>query len=156
MRVAYTSLRLLIAGCLVLGEAGATAGAEPSTVCLARKATGLGGATITLTLSAQPSGDFVQLAGQATFSQAIAPPGGLVVYAVAGAAIPNTDGWWVSLEGAGYDLAGTVFRGTFALQVGDDPEKSTISYTKQSLDGSSSSTLTGAVEVIPCQVNLHQ
>lgn len=133
--------------------AGPAAAANPdvSPVCIALKQAGLGAPSVTLTLSAVPYGPFVHLAGQGRFSQAIAPPGSLVIYSVTGTAIPNTAGWWISLEGAGYDRAQTIVRGTFGIQFNtDNTSPHTLSYTKQSLDGSSSSTLTGVAEIRAC------
>lgn len=146
-RAAVSLIALMVPA--IVAWAGPAA-AETASLCIGRKASGLGGASITMALSTVPYGPFVHLAGQSRFSQPIAPPGSLIIYSVAGTASPNDDGWWLALEGAGYDLAGTVFRGTFAIQLGADPSKNTFSYTKQPLDGSAPSTITGTAEIIPC------
>ena len=83
-------------------------------------------------------------------TQAIAPPNGLVIYSVSGTAIPNDDGFWVSLSGAGYDLAKTLFNGIITIQSNVDPAKSTLTYVKQSLNTSSIVILTGTPELKAC------
>jgi hypothetical protein len=140
----------LIALLVVPSSLGLAAVVDPIPVCIALKAGGLGSPRIDLTLTASQAGSVFQLNGKAQFSQAIAPPNGLVVYAVSGTAIPNTDGFWVSVTGAGYDLAKSVFEGTFAIQLSADPAKNTLAYAKRSLDGASTSVVTGAAEVVTC------
>ena len=125
------------------------AGADP--VCLtARFGSGLGAARIDLTVVVDSQVPFAEIAGEAQFSQPVSPPGSLIIYAVSGAVIPNIDGVWVSLAGTGYDLAKTIYRGTIAIQLSRDPAKNTLSYTRQNLDGSSSSTSTGVPEFVVC------
>ena len=150
----FSSFSLLLAliplQFLLTGPAAA-ANPDVTPICIALKQAGLGAPSVTLTLSAVPYGPFVHLAGQGRFSQAIAPPGSLVIYSVTGTAIQNADGWWISLEGTGYDLAQIIFRGTFGIQFNTgNTSPHTLSYTKQSLDGSSSSTLTGVAEIRAC------
>ncbi|HMH50602.1 MAG TPA: hypothetical protein VK548_10245 [Candidatus Acidoferrum sp.] len=135
---------------VVPSRIGLAAVVDPFPVCIGLKAAGLGSPRIDLTLTASPAGPVFQLTGEARFSQAIAPPNGLVVYAVSGTAIPNADGFWVSLTGAGYDLAKSVFHGTFAIQLSADPAKNTLAYAKRSLDGTTTSVVTGAAEVVSC------
>ena len=129
---------------VVPSSVGFAAIVDPFPVCIGLKAGGLGSPRIDLTLTASQAGPVFQLTGEARFSQPIAPPNGLVVYAVSGTAIPNADGFWVSLGGAGYDLAKNVFSGTFGIQLSADPAKNTLAYSKRSLDGTSTSVVTGA------------
>ena len=84
------------------------------------------------------------------FSQSVAPPSSVVVYGVAGTAIPTVDGFFLSLTGVGADLAQNLFNGTFAVQLSTDPAKNTLTYAKRSLDGTSNATITGAAEVVSC------
>ena len=135
---------------VVPSRIGLAAVLDPFPVCIGLKTGGLGSPRIDLTLTASQVGTAFQLTGEARFSQAIAPPNSLVVYAVSGNAIPNTDGFWVSVGGAGYDLAKNVFSGTFAIQLSADPAKNTLAYAKRSLDGTSTSVVTGAAEVTTC------
>src|SRR5262245_4599410 len=90
---------------------------DPVTVCLSLQTSGLGAPRLDLTIVASPAGGFFQLNGAAVFSQAIAPPNGLVVYGVAGTAIGAVDGVFASLTGVGLDLAQNPFSGTFAIQL---------------------------------------
>jgi hypothetical protein len=147
---ALSLLVFLITLLVVPSGPGLAAVLDPIPVCIGLKAGGLGSPRIDLTLTASQVGSVFQLNGKAQFSQAIAPPNGLVIYAVSGTAIPNTDGFWVSVAGAGYDLAKSVFEGTFAIQLSADPTKNTLAYAKRSLDGTSTSVVTGAAEVTTC------
>ena len=115
-----------------------------------RRVTALVLVTISTLALLAGAGGAAELAGQAQFSQPVAPPAGLIVYAVSGTAIANTDGIWASLIGAGYDQAKNLYRGTFAVQLSLDMSKNILSYTRQNLDGSGSITLTGAPEVTGC------
>jgi hypothetical protein len=129
----------------------ATAADDAVPVCVtARFGSGLGAARIDLKLFVDPQGSVSELAGEARFSQPVAPPGSLIVYAVSGAAISNADGVWGSLGGTGYDLAKTIYRVTIAAQLSSDPTKNTLSYTRQNLDGLGAITSTGAPEVTAC------
>jgi hypothetical protein len=128
----------------------ATRHAAADTCVTARLGSGLGAARIDFTLAVDAQGPFTELLGEARFSQPIAPPGGLIIYAVTGVAIPNADGMWVSLTGTGYDLAKTLYRGTFAAQLSADPAKNTFSYTRQNLDGSGAVTSTSTLPIITC------
>ena len=133
-----------------LAMAAGAAGAEP--LCFtARFGSGLGAARIDLKVIVDSQAPFAEIAGEARFSQPVSPPGSLIVYAISGVAIPNADGFWVSLAGTGYDLARTIYRGTIAVQLSLDPAKHMLSYTRQNLGGSSSSTSTGVPEFVVCQ-----
>jgi hypothetical protein len=147
---ALSLIVLLITLLVVPSSLGLAAVLDPIPVCIGLKAGGLGSPRIDLTLTASQLGTVFQLNGKAQFSQAVAPPNGLVVYAVSGTAIPNADGFWVSVTGAGYDLAKSVFDGTFGIQLSADPTKNTLAYSKRSLDGTSTSVVTGAAEVTTC------
>lgn len=128
-----------------------TSEAAADTVCVtARLGSGLGAARIDFTLAVDVQGTFLELLGEARFSQPVSPPGNLIVYAVTGVAIPNTDGVWVSLGGTGYDVARTLYRGAFAAQVSADPSTNTFSYTRQNLDGTGAVTSTSTLPITPC------
>ena len=129
---------------------GIAAVIDPFSVCLGTKGGGPGAPSINFILIANSAGSFFQLTGQATFSQAVSPPNGLVIYSVSGSAITNADGFWVSLVGTGYDLAKTVFLGTFGLQLSADPAKNTLTYAKQSLDAAAPQVVTAVPEIKPC------
>ena len=132
---------------------GTAAAVDDTTICLtARLGSGLGAARVDFTLHAQTTtaSPFYALSGQAAFSQPVAPPGSLIIYAVTGVAIPNTAGTWVSLEGAGYDLARTLYHGTFAAQVSNDVSQSLFSYTRTNIDGSGAVTSTSTIPIVPC------
>ena len=132
-----------------LAIAAGAAAAEP--LCFtARLGSGLGAARIDLKVIVDSQAPFAEIAGEARFSQPVSPPGSLIVYAVSGVAIPNADGFWVSLAGTGYDLATTIYRGTIAAQLSLNPAKHMLSYTRQNLDGSSSGTSTGVPEFVLC------
>jgi hypothetical protein len=149
-------LRVLLLIVFVSGVAVGSAGVglaavvDPIPLCVGTKPGPPGSPSINFTLTANPAGSVYQLTGQATFSQAVAPPNGLVIYSVSGSAIPNTDGFWISLTGAGYDLAKAVFIGTFAVQLSADPAKNTLTYAKQTLDAASTQIVTAAPEVKTC------
>jgi hypothetical protein len=147
------SLVVFVSGVAVVpSSVGHAAVVDPIPLCVGTKPGPPGSPSINFTLTANTAGTAYQLTGQATFSQAIAPPNGLVIYSVIGAAIANPDGFWLSLVGTGYDLAKTVFIGTFGLQLSADPAKNTLTYAKQSLDATAPQVvnLTGAVEVKNC------
>ena len=129
---------------------GRAAVLDPFPVCIGLKSSGLGAPHVDLTLVASAVGAFFQLNGQAVFSQPIAPPNGVVVYAVAGTAVRTVDGFFVSLTGVGLDLAQNAFNGTFAIQLSADPARNTLTYAKRSLDGTSNTVLNGAAEVVTC------
>src|SRR2546427_4549408 len=147
---ALSILVFLITLLVVPSSPGLAAVVDPFPVCIGLKAGGLGSPRIDLTVTASQVGPVFQLTGEARFSQAIAPPNSLVIYAVSGAAIPNADGFWLSLTGAGYDLAKNVFGGTFGIQLSADPTKNTLAYAKRSLDGTSTSVVTAGAEVTTC------
>lgn len=140
----------LIAVVAVPSGIGRAAVVDPFPVCIGLKSSGLGARHVDLTLIAFAAGTFFQLNGQAVFSQPIGPPSSVVVYGVARTALRTVDGFFVSLTGAGTDLAQNVFNGTFALQLSADPAKNTLTYSKRSLDGTSNTVLTGAAEVATC------
>ena len=145
------SLILVVTAVVVVpSRTGLAAVVDPFSFCIGLKAGGLGSPRIDLTLTASQVGSAFQLTGEARFSQAIAPPNSLVVYAVSGNAITNADGFWVSVGGAGYDLAKNVFSGTFGIQLSADPAKNTLAYAKRSLDGTSTTIVTGTAEVTTC------
>jgi hypothetical protein len=129
---------------------GQAAVVDPIFVCISLKTTGLGAPHVDLTLVASPAGTFFQLTGQAVFSQSVAPPSSVIIYGVAGTALPTVGGFSLSLTGVGADLAQNLFNGTFAVQLGIDPAKNTLTYAKRSLDGTSNATITGAAEVVNC------
>ena len=146
------SILFVLVAIFVVGIGTAVA-ADDTTICLtARLGAGMGAARVDFTLHATTTSasPFYSLAGQASFSQPISPPGSLIVYAVSGVGIPNADGTWVSLSGTGYDLAKTLYRGTFAAQTSNDPTKSLFSYTRENLDGSGSVTSTSTIPIAPC------
>ncbi len=128
---------------------GQAAVVDPIFVCISLKTTGLGAPHVDLTLVASPAGTFFQLTGQAVFSQSVAPPSSVIIYGVAGTALPMVGGFWLSLTGVGAD-AQNLFNGTFAVQLSADPAKNTLTYAKRSLDGTSNATITGAAEVVNC------
>ena len=151
MNTLRVALLVLVVTSSTFVVARAAAADAVSPVCVtARLGSGLGAAKVDFTLSDDVQGPFRELLGEARFSQPIAPPGGLIVYAVTGVAIPNADGTWVSLTGTGYDLAKTLYRGTFAAQLSADPAKNTFSYTRQNLDGSGAVTSTSTLPIITC------
>jgi hypothetical protein len=137
-------------GVIVVAVAPASR-ADSSLICIGAVTSGLGAPKITLTLQATPSGAFFTLAGQARYSQAVSPPNGLLIYSVSGTATPNDDGFWLSLTGAGYNVANEVFNGTFGIQLSSDTSKNKLTYARQSLvDGSILSTFTGAAAIQTC------
>jgi hypothetical protein len=148
-------IRVVLLGVTMLSSifvATDIATADPvSLFCVtARLGTGLGAAKVDFVLAIDEVGPFRELAGEARFSAPVAPPGNLIIYAISGTAIPNADGFWVSLSGTGYDVAKTVFRGTFTAQLSVDPSKNTFSYTRQNLDGSGASTSTSTLPITLC------
>ena len=148
IRIVPFVLAMILATFVGVGTVAADA---VSIVCVtARLGSGLGAARVDFTLSVDVLEPIATLAGEARFSQSIAPPGSLIIYGVTGVAIPNADGTWVSLTGTGYDLAKTLYRGTFAAQLSADPAKNTFSYTRQNLDGSGAVTSTSTLPIITC------
>ena len=141
---------ILVTTALLAPSPGLTAGADAFPICIATKSGGLGSPSIELSLIATAAGSFFQLTGQLVFSQPVAVPNGLVIYAVNGTAIPNTDGYWVSLVGTGYDLARTPFVGMIGMQLSGDAAKNTLTYAKQSLDAATTQTFTRIPEVRDC------
>jgi hypothetical protein len=125
---------------------------DPLQICIETQGGGPGVPSIELTLFATPIGTGFQLTGRVVFSQAVAPPAGLVTYAVSGTAIPNADGFFLSLVGTGYDLARTVFVGMLGIQLSADPAKNTLTYAKQSLDAATTQLVTRVPEIVPCPV----
>jgi hypothetical protein len=132
------------------GSLGLAAGVDAFPICIGTKPGGLGAPSINLALVAQNVGSFFQLTGQAVFSQPVSPPSNLVTYAVSGTAIPNADGFWLSLTGTGYDLARTVFIGMIGIQLSADEAKNSLTYAKQSLDAATTQTVTRIPEVKDC------
>ena len=106
---------------------------------------------VAMTLSAVPYGSFVAVVGQATFSSRNTSPMSVIVYSVSGAASQNVNGWWLSLEGLGYDLAQTPYRGFMAIQLSSDFSNNTFTYSHEQLDGSSLLTLKGSAAIVPFQ-----
>jgi len=107
---------------------------------------------VSLTLSAVSYGGFASVVGQATLSQfesnpTSTAPGRVIVYSVNGAASQNVNGWWLSLEGLGYDLAQTPYRGFMAIQLSSDFSNNTFTYSHEQLDGSSLLTFTGSAMI---------
>ena len=129
-------------------DSGQAAVVDPIPVCIALKTTGLSAPQVDLTLIASPAGTFFQLTGEAVFAQSVASS--VIIYGVAGTALRTVDGFWLSLTGVGADPAQNLFNGTFAVQLSADPAKSTLTYAKRSLDGTSNTTITGAAEVVSC------
>ena len=127
---------------------GQAAVVDPIFVCISLKTTGLGAPHVDLTLVASPAGTFFQLTGQAVFSQPVGPSS-VIVYGVAGTALPMVGGFSLSLTGVGADPAQNLLNGTFAVQLSTDPARNTLTYAKRSLDGTST-TITGAAEVVNC------
>jgi hypothetical protein len=103
-----------------------------------------------LTLETEKYGPFVHVVGEGRRNQPIAPPNGLIVYAVSGTGIANEDGTWYSLDGAGYNLDKELFYGVFSLQLSSDPTKNTLTLVSQSTDGSFDSTFTGTPQIQRC------
>ena len=150
MKVGPLLLALLMIPALVLaGFVPVTAIEFP--VCIGLKpGGGLGAPHLDFTLWAVYYGAFVHLAGEARFSQSSSPPNGLIIYSVSGTAIVIDDSFRVSLSGAGYNTADTIFNGTFALTLKADATQNTLTYSRQSLDASSPVILTGTPELKAC------
>jgi hypothetical protein len=129
---------------------GLAAGVDAFPICIGTKPTGLGSPSIDLNLIASSAGSSFQLTGQVVFSQPVSPPASLVTYAVTGSAVPNADGYWVSLVGTGYDLAKTVFVGMIGIQLSADEAKNSLTYAKQSLDAATTQTFTRVPEIKAC------
>ncbi len=141
---------LITAAALFVVEPTAAAD-TPQPVCVTAKlGSGLGAPRIDIEAVVDVRGPVAELVGVARFVQPVSPPAGLIIYAVSGAAIPNTDGVWVSLSGTGYDQAKTLYHGTIAVQLSTDPSKQTLSFTRQNLDGSGAATSTGVPQVATC------
>jgi hypothetical protein len=137
--------------CMVSLFAGSAAAQDAVPVCATLTfGTGAGAPRVELKLIADVQAAFFELAGKARFTQAVAPPAGLIIYAVSGTAIHNADGIWVSLGGSGYDEAKTIFRATIAGQLSLDPAKNRVAYVRQNLDGSSPVTLNGVPQITAC------
>jgi hypothetical protein len=137
-------------------DAAQAAVIDPVQVCINLKSSGLGAPHLSLALVASQVGGFFifQLNGQATFSQAVAPPDSVVNYGVAGTAVPIAGGFFASLTGVGLDLAQNAFSGTFAIQLNADPTKNTLTYAKRSLDGTTGTVLSGSAEVVSCSASV--
>ena len=150
MKAGPLRLSLLMIPVLVLSGVAPATAADAFPVCIGLKSGGLGAPHVDFTLSAVYYGAFIHLAGEARFSQAISPPNGLIIYSVSGTAIPIDDSFRISLSGAGYNSANTIFNGTFAIQLNVDPTQNTLTYARQSLDASSTLILTGTPELKAC------
>ena len=151
-KLSLLSLVVFVSGVMAVVPSGIGTAAvvDPIPISIGTKPGPPGSPLINFALTANAAGTAYQLTGEATFSQAIAPPNGLVTYGVSGSAIVNADGFWISLVGTGYDLAKTVFLGTFGLQLSADPAKNTLTYAKQSLDAASTQIVTGVPELKTC------
>src|SRR5437773_7766433 len=125
------SLVVLLTTAIVLPSGpGQAAVVDPIVVCISLKTTGLGAPHVDLTLVASPAGTFFQLTGQAVFSQSVAPPSSVIIYGVAGTALPMVGGFWLSLTGVAADLAPNLFNGTFAVELSPDPAKHALTYAQ--------------------------
>jgi hypothetical protein len=91
MKVGSLLLALLMTPVLVLAGFVPATATDAFPVCIGLKPGGLGAPHIDFTLSAVYYGAFIHLAGEARFSQSVAPPNGLIVYSVSGTAVPNDD-----------------------------------------------------------------
>jgi hypothetical protein len=150
-KIAFLSFMLLVLpSVLVLGSA-APGRADSFPLCLRVEPAGVPGApTLDLRLQALSYGPFFQFAGEVVVTQAVAPPNGTIVYSVGGSALQNADGFWLSLGGAGYNLANDLFNGLFAIQLSDDPAKRKLTYQKISADGPPPTVFTGTPEITSC------
>jgi hypothetical protein len=148
MKLSPLALALLIVSTLVLAGFAPAADAYP--VCIGLKASGLGAPHVEFTLWAVDYGAFVHLAGEARFFQSISPPNSLIIHSVSGTAIVIDDSFRVSLTGAGYNLANDILNGTFALLLKADATQNTLTYSRQSLDASSTVVVTGPAELKAC------
>lgn len=144
-----TAVLVTIAAVITLSSGLARAEA-PTAICIGTQGGGLGAPRIDLTLSVVPARAFFAVSGQVRFTQPVSPPGSEVIYGVSGTAIPNADGYWVSLVGTGYDLAKTVFVGMLGLQLSTDPAKNTLTYAKQSLDAATTQLVTRVPVIQDC------
>jgi len=124
-----------------------SSGAFPVCALLGNSTLMPGSSYVMLSLSAVPNGNFFAVVGRATFNSTNTPPGSLIVYSISGAASQNTNGWWLSLEGLGYDLAQTSYRGSIAIQLSSDLSNNTFTYSHEKLDGSSLLTTTGRATI---------
>jgi hypothetical protein len=129
---------------------GFVTGAEGVAVCIGLRHENVSTPNLQFFLSATPTGAFVQLTGQAVFAEPNTPGGSAIVYGVSGSAISTVDGFFVSLTGVGVDQLQTAFNGTFAIQLTGDPTKNRLTYGRRSVDGTSSTVITGQAEFIGC------
>lgn len=150
MKIRCLVLALLTISALVLAGLVPARGAGAFPVCIGLNSTGLGAPHLDFTLEAVAQGASYHLAGEAVFSQAISPPNGFIVYSVSGTAILNDDSFWISLLGAGFNLANDVFHGTFALRLKSDFTQNSLTYARQALDGSPPVVLTGLPKLQAC------
>lgn len=147
----FRMLALTLAALLLSCSLGLAAGVDAFPLCIATQGGGPGVPSINLTLIATDAGSsFFQLTGQVVFSQAVSPPASQVVYAVSGSAVPNADGYFLSLVGTGYDLAKTVFVGMIGIQLSAEPAKNTLTYAKQSLDAATTQVVTRVPQIVTC------
>lgn len=150
MKMRCLVLVLLAISAVVIAALLPARGAGAFPVCIALNSTGFGAPHLDFTLEAVPQGASYHLAGEAVFSQAISPPNGFIVYSVSGTAILNDDSFWISLLGAGFNLANEVFHGIFALRLKSDISQNSLTYARQALDGSAPVVLTGAPRLQAC------
>jgi hypothetical protein len=138
-------IAIVVVGSPVVGRAA------PVTVCFEAPPVGLGSVDIHLTLQVDVQGPFFHMIGSARITQAITPLNAIIVYSLVGTAIPNADGFWLSLSGAGYNVADQVFNGLFAMQLNSgDPTKSTLTYSRQDLEGSPPTVVVRTPQITPC------
>jgi hypothetical protein len=150
-RLAVVALVALVT--LALIARTTPAGAEDSVpVCLTKPPSGPGSPTIQIDARAEFHGPlFVEIIGRVTVTQAVAPPNGILVYAVSGSAIPNAAGYWVQLTGTGYNAADEVFFTTIAIQLAGNPADNRITLTRHPIgDASALSVFTGVPQIVPC------
>jgi len=137
--------------CLAIPFALVVGDAHGFPVCIEVPPAGFGSVTIDLALEADLHGSFVHVIGSATVRQTVSPPNGEIVYSVSGTAIPNADGFWISLTGAGYNTAKEVVAGLFAIQLSDDAAKQALTYFKQDLEGSPPTLVTRTPQLKTCE-----
>ena len=105
---------------------------------------------------ATPAGSFFQLTGQATlFADGDFP--NIQNYGVSGTAIPNPQGYWLSLIGTGYygsygALGAPVTLIRIGIQLSQDPTKNSITFAEQSLNPTDSlrTLINGVAAITPC------
>lgn len=147
-------MRKTLSLAIVLGFIGSVlATASPAmsghSLCISVPPVALGSASVTLTLETEKYGPFVHVVGEGQRDQALGSPNGSIVYAVSGTGIPNEDGIWYSLDGAGYNLDKEFVYGVFGVQLSGDPTKNTLTLMSQNADGSVD-MFTGTPQVERC------